>query len=149
VIDNPCNDDASCDPLENTWRGCVCAANGDTKAQAACDATFAAYGSKAQDVVDCARKDCSVCYGSGTVTCKLSACVDSCIKPSCGDKITACMADGTCKAANSAVGPCMCNAQLGTGTTDACITTFTTAGGALATAVIDCVKSNCAAQCGL
>jgi hypothetical protein len=157
VVDNPCNDDTSCDPKENKWSGCICVADGNGTASAQCDADFVAVNAtEAQPIIDCVKQACPVCYQKGPdmqtapAACTVAhADCRACGKASCSDEEGACSANSTCKAANSALGSCICVAQMGSGTIDACVTTFTTAGGAPATTFANCVKSHCATECGL
>jgi hypothetical protein len=157
VIDNPCNDDPLCDPKENKWSGCVCVANGDGTASAKCDSDFAAVNAtEAQPIIDCVKQTCPVCYQKGpttkpdTVGCAVAHddC-SACVSYNCADSISACDKDPACKAAQSALGPCLCKAQLGMGTIADCTAAFLTAGGAAAMAQSTCAGTVCKTACGL
>ncbi|HVU00685.1 MAG TPA: hypothetical protein VHE30_03005 [Polyangiaceae bacterium] len=151
AVDNPCNDDSSCDPKEQTWIGCICRANGDGTATAACDATFQSAHSTAPDIISCARASCTACYAASSGTeCKIVqfSCQD-CILAECGAERTACGQAAACGSNAPTLGGCACAAQLGqSGTVAACLDAMR-ANGPEATAFVNCGVSHCADVCGL
>lgn len=64
TVDNPCNDDATCNDAENAWFACICFAAAGTGTGTACDDTFkTSGGANANAVVDCVRSKCAAdCY---------------------------------------------------------------------------------------
>jgi hypothetical protein len=152
VIDNPCNDNASCDPRENKWSACICLANGDATLAGECDDSFAATDTEqSQPIIDCVKEACPVCYQEGPTT--KTAPADCgiyhedcgvCAQYNCAEAIAACSNDPGCDADNEDFGPCICGAQLGTGTVEAC-----SGDSAGLTALSNCVETNCAAECDL
>ena len=91
---------------------------------------------------------------SGAPTCAIASdgCtgkVNGCFDATCATQLAACKKDGACKAANTAVGQCICNAQGGQGTIDSCVATFEQSSGQLAKAIVDCITNSCKSVCGL
>jgi hypothetical protein len=83
--------------------------------------------------------------GAGPECSFTSDACEACIKTSCSDEFSACMADdSTCGAALGPLGLCLCDST--TSTAD-CETTFETAGGDSATAFAMCVDTDCQAEC--
>jgi hypothetical protein len=134
---------------------CVCAAAGDAAASAACDAEFLAVDAAlAQPIIDCVRTQCTECIelgeesGPPPAPCPIAHpdCI-LCVQVDCHAEILACSADPSCGVAINNVGPCVCQAQLGSGTVPQCVTTFETAGGLPAEAVITCIETVCPSTC--
>jgi hypothetical protein len=153
VVDNPCNDEPSgeCEPAQQYWRMCVCAAAGDAAASAACDTEFLAVdATNAQPIIDCVRNMCTECTVLGEETspppvdCEAAHpdCI-LCSQVTCHEQNVACFADTSCEGGIVAVGSCVCQAQMGTGTVEACVSAFETAGGTLAEDVLACVSTEC------
>jgi hypothetical protein len=152
AVDNPCNDDPSCNPREDSWRSCICLANGDAAATAACDSAFSGAHSVAPSIISCARANCQACYAAGTGTeCKITqASCQACMVNQCGVERTACGTNQTCASAMGSSGTCLCTAQLGQGgTVVACTDALRINGGQAASDLIDCMTTDCAAACGL
>jgi hypothetical protein len=155
VIDNACNDDDTCDPLEEEWRRCICLSNGDATAAAACDSAFTTAHATAPDIIDCARSNCDVCYSAGTGTeCPVTqlGCQD-CMQTNCESEVTAYMSacgSGTpCEGAIQTAGGCICSAWESGGDASGCIEALAASGGQVTADFAACFQAHCTAVCGL
>lgn len=89
--------------------------------------------------------------GTGSTDCALtSQACSKCYDSMCSPSSSACYHDTTCRAADHVVSACICDVQsTGAGTIDACVSTFKSAGGQLATTFTDCVVAMCGTICGV